>query len=83
MQQGIQLVDASEAGRMLALHPRTVTRWARQGRIPCHWLSARAVRFDVHDLRRWLERCRTEAVAAPATVRPVAEWRRKLRKGAQ
>lgn len=76
MPQRIQLVDAQVAGRMLSLHPRTVLRWAREGKIPCHWLSARALRFDLADLRRWLTRSRTEAHQAPTPPPMAAHWRR-------
>jgi len=50
-------VDAVDASRFLALHPRTVLEMARQGSIPAHPLGdgpRKTWRFLLSELDRWL-----------------------------
>jgi len=48
------LLSASEAAGLLTIHPVTLTRWAREGRIPSHRLGRR-VAFRASELNTWLE----------------------------
>ena len=41
------------AGQLLGIHPVTVLRWAREGRIPHHRLGRR-VAFRTSELDQWL-----------------------------
>ncbi len=54
----IQLIDATEAGRLLGVPHTWVLAQARAGRIPHHRLG-HYVRFDPEDLSRWLAETRT------------------------
>jgi excisionase family DNA binding protein len=50
-------VDAAEAGRFLSLHPRTVQRPAREGRLPAHPLgegARKTWRFLLSELDEWM-----------------------------
>jgi excisionase family DNA binding protein len=49
-----QLLTADEAAARLRLHPVTVLRWAREGKIP-HRRLGRKVVFPVSLLKSWLE----------------------------
>ncbi len=46
------LITAAEAGQLLGLHPVTLLRWAREGRIP-HRRLGRKVKFRVSELNSW------------------------------
>lgn len=46
------LLTATEAGRLLDLHPVTLLRWAREGRVP-HRRLGRKVTFRVSELNAW------------------------------
>ena len=48
-----QLLSADEAAKLLLLHPVTLLRWAREGRIPSHRLG-RKVAFRQSELNAWL-----------------------------
>ena len=48
------MIDATEAGRLLKLHPVTVREFAKQGRIPGVQIG-RAWRFRVSTLNAWLD----------------------------
>lgn len=48
------LLSADSAAELLSIHPGTLTRWAREGRIPCIHLG-RKVSFRASALNRWLE----------------------------
>ena len=45
-------LTAAEAGRLLDLHPVTLLRWAREGRVP-HRRLGRKVTFRVSELNAW------------------------------
>jgi excisionase family DNA binding protein len=47
------LISAVDAGQLLDIHPVTLLRWAREGRVPHRRLGRRVV-FRVSELDRWL-----------------------------
>lgn len=48
-----RMISAVDAGELLDLHPVTLLRWAREGRVPHRRLGRRVV-FRVSELDRWL-----------------------------
>lgn len=46
------LISAIDAGKLLGIHPVTVLRWAREGRIP-HRKLGRKVKFRKSELDSW------------------------------
>jgi excisionase family DNA binding protein len=51
----IQFLTRTEVARRLGVSPNTVSRWAREGRLPCHLTLGGHRRFDralVEDLQR-------------------------------
>jgi excisionase family DNA binding protein len=59
------LISAIDAGQLLDLHPVTLLRWAREGRIPHRRLGRRVV-FRVSELDGWLNSARPIEVAHAA-----------------
>jgi excisionase family DNA binding protein len=62
---GIHFLTRSEVSKLLGVSPNTVTRWAREGRLPCQVTLGGHHRFDrelVEQLRKSLYRAggRTE-----------------------
>lgn len=53
------LLTCSEVGALLRLHPKTVERMAREGRVPCLRVAGR-VRFDRPGILRYLAERRAE-----------------------
>jgi excisionase family DNA binding protein len=49
-----RLLNAVEAAEFLGISRNSLYIWVREGRVP-HYKIGTAVRFDVDDLRRWLE----------------------------
>lgn len=47
-------LTAQEAAKIARLHPVTLLRWAREGRVPHRRLSARKVVFPLGRLNSWL-----------------------------
>ena len=47
-------LTALELSKIVPLHPVTILRWAREGRIPCRRLSARKILFLPSEVNRWL-----------------------------
>ena len=47
-------LTAQELSKIVPLHPVTILRWAREGRIPCRRLSARKVLFLPSEVSKWL-----------------------------
>jgi hypothetical protein len=47
-------LTAKELSLILPLHPVTLLRWGREGRIPCRRLSARKVLFLPSEVSKWL-----------------------------
>jgi excisionase family DNA binding protein len=46
------LLSAVDAGNLLGIHPVTLLRWAREGRVP-HRRLGRKVRFRASELDSW------------------------------
>jgi excisionase family DNA binding protein len=56
---GTQFLTRSDVSRLLGVSPNTVTRWAREGRLPCQVTLGGHHRFDrelVEQLRKSLYR---------------------------
>ncbi len=56
---GTQFLTRSEVSKLLGVSPNTVTRWAREGRLPCQVTLGGHHRFDrelVEQLRKSLYR---------------------------
>jgi excisionase family DNA binding protein len=49
-----QPLSATELAPIIGLHSVTILRWAREGRIPHHRLSARKIVFLPSEINRWL-----------------------------
>lgn len=47
-------LSARELAFILGLHPVTLLKWARQGKLPCHRLGARKVVFLPREINQWL-----------------------------
>lgn len=47
------LINAAQAAQVLTIHPGTLTRWAREGKVPSHKLGRR-VAFRLSELNAWL-----------------------------
>jgi excisionase family DNA binding protein len=60
-----QLLTADEAAARLRLHPVTVLKWAREGRIP-HRRLGRKVVFPLSLLNSWLESGYTDSAVRAA-----------------
>jgi excisionase family DNA binding protein len=58
-------LTASEAAKIARLHPVTLLKWAREGRVPHRRLSARKVVFPLSQLTAWLSGY-TDSVARAA-----------------
>jgi len=56
-------LTARELADFIGLHPVTILRWARTGRIPCRKLSAKKVVFLPSQIQEWLN-------ASPALYTP-------------
>ena len=50
-----RLMTCSQVAELLHLHPKTVERWARDGKLPCIRV-ARMIRFRSSDIASWAER---------------------------
>lgn len=61
MNAELRTMSVNEAAKELGVHPWTLYRWAREGRIPAVKLG-RSVRFRVAALREWMEQQEREAV---------------------
>lgn len=53
-----QLVRAAEAARFLAICTKTLRAITRRGDLPCVWIDA-ALRYDVDDLRSYIDRTKS------------------------
>jgi predicted DNA-binding transcriptional regulator AlpA len=47
-------ISATELAPIIGLHSVTILRWAREGRIPHHRLSARKIVFLPGEINHWL-----------------------------
>ena len=48
-------LTAQELAKIVPLHPVTILRWAREGRIPHRRLGARKVLFLPSEVQKWIE----------------------------
>jgi len=56
-QLGIEMpLTAQQLAAIVPLHPATLLRWAREGKIPHRRLSARKIVFLPSEINRWLGR---------------------------
>jgi len=56
---GTEFLTRSEVSKLLGVSPNTVTRWAREGRLPCHVTLGGHHRFEravVEQIRKDLTR---------------------------
>jgi hypothetical protein len=49
-------LTAKEAARIARMHPVTLLRWAREGKVPHRRLSSRKIVFPLGQLTAWLDR---------------------------
>lgn len=47
-------MTAEELSHILPLHPETIRKWARQGRIPSKRISARKILFLPSEIHTWI-----------------------------
>ena len=60
------VLTTSEVSRLLGVSPNTVTRWAREGRLPCRLTLGGHHRFErrvIDEIRDSLNRAGTDGVA--------------------
>lgn len=50
----IRPLSASDLAPILGIHPVTLLRWAREGRVPHRRLGPRKVIFVASDINKWL-----------------------------
>jgi excisionase family DNA binding protein len=56
MPEAIEIpLTAEQLSKILPLHPGTILRWAREGKIPHKRLGARKILFMPSEIRAWLE----------------------------
>lgn len=63
------VLTTSEVSRLLGVSPNTVTRWAREGRLPCRLTLGGHHRFErevIEKIRETLSRSATERALVPA-----------------
>jgi excisionase family DNA binding protein len=48
-------LTAEQLSKILPLHPVTILRWAREGKIPHKRLGARKILFMPSEIRSWLD----------------------------
>jgi excisionase family DNA binding protein len=58
------ILYVEEASTLLGLHPVTLRRWAREGRVPCHRVGRR-VSFRSTELNHWYQGQRGFILEAP------------------
>ena len=59
------LLSAVDAGNLLGIHPVTLLRWAREGRVP-HRRLGRQVKFRASELDSWSTTLYTEGAVRVA-----------------
>jgi excisionase family DNA binding protein len=59
-------LTAKEAAQIARLHPVTLLRWAREGRVPHRRLSSRKIVFPRSQLTAWLESGYTDSTVRAA-----------------
>lgn len=63
----LDVLTTSEVSRLMGVSPNTVTRWAREGRLPCRLTLGGHHRFERHvieELQETLNRTSTDRVAS-------------------
>jgi excisionase family DNA binding protein len=58
-------ISALEAGELLGIHPVTILRWAREGRVP-HRRLGRKIKFRKSELDKWQETLYTKSAVRVA-----------------
>lgn len=58
-------ISATDAGELLGIHPVTLLRWAREGRVP-HRRLGRKVKFRVSELNSWSANAYTDSAVRVA-----------------
>jgi len=48
------LLTAAQLAPLIHLHPVTLLKWAKEGKIPCRRISPRKVLFLPNEINRWL-----------------------------
>ena len=64
----LAVMTTSEVSRLLGVSPNTVTRWAREGRLPCRLTLGGHHRFErqvIEGIRERLNRAGTDGVLTP------------------
>jgi len=69
VQPNVLLVTALEAAKALAISPRTLWSLTRSGAIPCVRIG-RCVRYDLADLKTWIESQKITNSSEKATEEP-------------
>jgi excisionase family DNA binding protein len=59
-------LTSKEAAQIARLHPVTLLRWAREGKVPHRRLSARKIVFPLGQLKAWLESGYTDSTVRAA-----------------
>jgi predicted site-specific integrase-resolvase len=67
-------LTAQQLATIVPLHPVTLLRWAREGKIPHRRLSARKIVFLPSEISRWLA-CGSNLYAEPAVCAASTEER--------
>jgi excisionase family DNA binding protein len=49
------MVKAKDISALCGVTLQTVLKWAREGKIPHHRISARCLRFSVEEVNAWLQ----------------------------
>jgi excisionase family DNA binding protein len=74
------VLTTSEVARLLGVSPNTVTRWAREGRLPCRMTLGGHHRFErgvIEQIRESLKRETTDRVPLPPGAGPAVKERRE------
>ncbi|QBI53483.1 Helix-turn-helix domain protein [Streptomonospora litoralis] len=64
------LMTPSEVAQAFRVDPKTVTRWAKQGKLPFIWTLGGHRRYPEREIRELMQRGRPAADAAPAAPLP-------------
>ena len=59
----MKLIGIKEVAEILNVKPSTLYQWAELGQIPCFKLNG-ALRFDIEDVKRWVESCKKEMTSS-------------------
>jgi excisionase family DNA binding protein len=59
----MKLLGVKEVSEFLNVKLSTVYQWAELGQIPCLKLNG-CLRFDIEDIKNWIESCKKEAASS-------------------